>query len=94
MVVYAFDGHRELVKIVKRGRVWAVYPIKKIEWWKKYFSDPMRKSEVRYKFIWEKRPINTYTYKPYEDKDVSDNPEDFIEDVETWQSYVLRYVPH
>ena len=89
--VYTFDGSRNLVKIVKRGSVWAVYRIKEIQWWDKVFADPMRTTETKYTFIWEKKAIATHSYKPFEDGDVANTPDSFIEDVKCWQPYKLVY---
>ncbi|MCK4260094.1 MAG: hypothetical protein KAX49_14035 [Halanaerobiales bacterium] len=91
-MVYTFDnGSRNLVKIVKRGKRWAVYQLKEIQWWDKVFADYRRSTETRYKFIWEKKAINTYSYKPFEDADVTNYPDSFISDVKRWQPHKLSY---
>jgi len=91
-MVYTFDnGSRNLVKIVKRGQRWAVYQLKEIQWWDKVFADPMRTTETKYKFIWETKAVRTHSYKPFEDGDVANSPDSFIEDVKCWQPYKLVY---
>ena len=90
-MVYAFGSSRGLVKIVKHGKNWAVYQIKRIEWWEKVFADPMRTTETKYKFVWEKKAIATHSYKPFEDGDVTDDPNTLIEDVKTWHPSKLCY---
>lgn len=91
-MVYTFDRSRGLVKIIKRGNVWAVYRIKEIQEREKVFADPMRMSEKRYKFVFEARAIATHSYKPFEDRDVSNNPDSFVEDVRTWQPYTIHLI--
>ena len=90
-MVYVFDMSDGLVKILKKGKGWAVYRLKEVQWWRKVFADPMRGEEDRYKFIWETKAIKTHPYKPFESGDVSDNPNVFIEDVRRFQDYKIRY---
>ena len=92
-MVYVFDNGQGLVKIVKHGSRYRVYRVKEIRWWYKIFKNPMRLREKRYKITWEKRPIKTHEYKPYEDKDVSNNPLDYIEGVKRMQEHKISYDP-
>lgn len=66
--VYAYG--KDLVKIVKRGNSYKVYPLDRII---KAQVRYKREGELRYwyKFEWDSKPRETWHYKPYEDKDVS-----------------------
>ena len=90
-LVYTFDRTEGLIKIVKHGKRWCIYRVKAIKWWTKHFKNPMRSSEKRYKFSWQDHPVKTWHYKPFEDSDVSNNPEDFIADVKIWQPFIMSY---
>jgi len=78
--VYTFDcGLKTVVKIVKRGVRWAVYRLDHIE--------ISRKGKVR--FVFEKKPYRSWSYKPFEDKDVTRKPDVFLEDVKRWEPFKI-----
>lgn len=69
-----------LVKIVERAGKYSVYRLDNVE--------VSRKGKHTYTF--EKRPVETWSYKPYEDADVCASPEPFFEDVKRMDNYKVR----
>ena len=97
--VYVGDKQNGIVKIVTENGKSKVYALKEIiitnrvysnssnsEWQKRGFKS----SYDTYRFVWNKTPNKTYSYKPYENKDVDYSPKVFIEFVRTWTPYKIR----
>jgi len=82
---YVFDMTSGLVKIVKRGTKYNVYKLREIQ-----ESHNLYSGKRKYKFIWERTPSESHSYKPYDESDVSGNPEIFINSVMTWNPYKVR----
>jgi len=79
MTVYTFDsGMRTLVKIEKHGKKWCVYRLEKVI---------LRGRHP--KFIFEQKPFESWSYQPFEDKDVKGDPEVFLEDIKRWQPHLV-----
>jgi len=86
--VYTFDGNMHtLVKIEKHGGTWCVYRLEKVL----VETHTRARKMNRLRFIFEKRPFEKWSYKPYEDKDVSKYPQDFVEDVKCWQPHIILH---
>ena len=81
MAVYVFDHTHGLLKIVKRGKYYYAYRLKAI------FVNLYTKKE---RYVFEKRPIERWSYKPYDDEDVASTPEVFFEDVRKWHFYMIQ----
>jgi len=80
--VYTFDASlKTIVKIVKRGSRWAVYKLEKIVVYK----------GGKREFFFEEKASETWSYKPFEDKDVSNSPEPYFEDVKRWQPWKITH---
>lgn len=81
MAVYVFDGClKELVKIVKKGKYYYIYRLKKVV---------ITLISKKIKFEFEKHYYDKTTYKPYEEKDVSSVPDVFLEDIQVWQPHLI-----
>ena len=78
MPVYGYAASVGVVKIQKRGKWYCVYRLKRVivNYWTK-----------KKRFEFEKRPFETWSYKPYEDNDIANSPEELFE-------YVKRYASH
>ena len=87
--VYA--GGRNPVKIQKKGKRWYVYDVKQVTKVQVMYLNIYKPSEVRVKIEFEKKPRESYSYKPYEDRDVSTDPTSIVDDVKIWQSYKIRW---
>jgi len=87
MAIFVYDKTRGLVKIVERKGIFYVYRIKSII---EEFTWGSRTS--KYKFIWEKKYSDKYRYQPFDEGDVSCNPEDFIDDVKRFDQYLISRV--
>ena len=81
--VYVFDsGLKSLVKIVKRGRVWCVYRL-----------DTVKVDRIgNTVFIFEDCPYASWHYKPFEDKDVSSTPDQYLKDIKCWQPHKIQRI--
>lgn len=73
-MIYAEAGSNKgcAVKIVKRGKVWAVYPLEKMSCRKEASVTGSRLIGCR--FTWERRARETYKYSPVEAKDSYQSP--------------------
>ena len=81
MTVFAFDaGTHNLVKIEKHGKKWCVYRLEKVEVITGY-PHP--------RFTFEKKPYESWSYQPFEDKDVKEDPKAFLEDIKRWQPHLV-----
>jgi len=80
MTVYVFDRTDGLVKIIKRGKYYYVHRLKEI------LVD--RKGKKRFVF---ERASKRYTYKPYEDDDVTDTADVYFEDVKRWHFFKIHH---
>jgi len=83
ITVYAFDANlHTVVKIQKRGATWCVYRLKEVQ---------VRRNRPfgQLAFIFEEHPLESWHYKPFEDKDVSDRPDIYYEDVKRWQPHLI-----
>jgi len=76
--LYVEDQTRGAVKIIKRGKVWAVYRLDQVI--------VARDGKRTFKF--ENRAFETWSYPPFEDKDVHGSAEllDF--------DFIRRWTPH
>ena len=88
MTVYTFDtGLHNLVKIEKHGKKWCVYRLEKV-----ILTDKdHRRVLVHPIFIFEQKPYESWSYQPFEDKDVKGDPEAFLEDIKRWQPHLIHY---
>lgn len=78
--VFMYDSFQELVKIVmKPSGLYHVFRLWKVE----------EHRDGTYEFSWERKPCRVHPFKPYEDADVSDDPADYIEDVERWHRHKI-----
>jgi hypothetical protein len=78
-MVFTFDaGTHNLVKIEKRGKKWCVYRLEKVIL-----------TDKHPRFIFENKPFESWSYKPFEDKDVKGDPETFLEDIKRWQPHLI-----
>jgi len=85
MTVYAWDnGNHTVVKIEKHGKKWYVYRLEKV-------ILPAAPNTYPHQFIFSKKPFGSWSYQPFEDKDVKGDPEVFITDVKRWQSHLFSY---
>jgi hypothetical protein len=83
MPVFTFDGNMAtMVKIEKHGKTYCVYRLEKVVM-----------TKMGPGFIFEEYPCESWSYKPYEDKDVSTRPVDFFEDVKRWQPSLIVHIP-
>ena len=83
MPVFTFDVNMAtMVKIEKRGKTYRVYRLEKVVMTKRGLG-----------FIFEEHPYESWSYKPYEDKDVSVRPVDFFENVKRWQPSLIVHIP-
>lgn len=87
MAVFVYDRTRGLVKIVERKGTFYVYRIKSII---ERFTWGSRTS--KYNFIWEKKYSDKYRYQPFDEDDVSNKPEVFIDDVKRFDHYLIRRI--
>lgn len=70
------------MKIAKRGIVWCVYRL-----------DTVKVDSVgNTVFTFEDFPYSRWHYKPFEDKDVSSTPDEFLEDVKRWQPHKIQTI--
>ncbi|KXB08675.1 hypothetical protein AKJ59_00635 [candidate division MSBL1 archaeon SCGC-AAA385M02] len=93
--VYAFDSSNPPVKIAKHGKYWCVYRLRGIKKAKVIFKDPMKLSEVWYKFRWSDKPTDSYTYKPFEDDDIFDKPNiSFVKETKTYNNHLVSWDIH
>lgn len=85
-MVYAYDRTDGLVKIVKRGTKYCIYRLKEVE------VDLIHwiPREEKHKFIFETKNTSCYGYKPYDDEDVSNDPDIYYRDVERMHHHKIR----
>lgn len=100
------ESRHSLVKITGNGKKWTVCRLKEIT--KVEVKRKDKPSEFRYKVEWEPKQAepewnrdarngkggycNYYTYKPYDDRDVSPSVTlKMIEYVKTWCFYMVRW---
>ena len=82
MTVFTFDtGLHNLVKIEKHGKKWCVYRLEKVVLPAAPDKHP--------RFIFGQKPFGSWSYQPFEDKDVKGDPEAFLEDVKRWQPQLV-----
>jgi len=89
LTVYTFDsGMHTLVRIEKHGIKWCVYRLEKvILTTRAVLHGGMTDKHPR--FIFEQKPCESWSYQPFEDKDVKGDPEVFLEDVKRWQPHLV-----
>ena len=81
--VYTFDRSlQSLVKIAKRGLVWAVYRLDTVK------IDRIGNTI----FIFEDFAHVRWHYKPFEDKDVSSTPDQWLDEVKRWQPHKIQHM--
>ena len=79
MTVYTFDsGMHAVVKIEKHGKIWCVYRLEKVIL-----------TDKHPRFIFEQKPCESWSYQPFEDKDLKGDPEVFLEDIKRWQPHLV-----
>ena len=92
-MVYAYDNTDGLVKIIKKGRRYCIYRLKEIQVINKdigfFASYGHRDPSEKHKYVFEKQKVACFGYKPYDDKDVSNNPDMFYDDVERKQHHKI-----
>ena len=76
-MVYVYDNSDGLVKIIKRGNKYCIYRLKEIQVKLLHWVPHQEK----HKYVFEKQKVSCYGYKPYDDKDVSNDPDVFYDDV-------------
>jgi hypothetical protein len=78
--VYTFDASmHNLVKLEKHGKKWCVYRLEKVE------IIPGKHP----RFTFEQKPYESWSYEPFEWKDVNGDPETFLDDVKRWQPQLI-----
>ncbi len=86
MAVFVYDRTRGLVKIVERKGIFYVYRIKSI------IEEFSWCRTSKYKFIWEKKYSNKYSYEPFDENEVSYDAEQFIDSVKKFNNHIIRRV--
>lgn len=80
------------MKIVKRGARYCVYRLKRIRHVQVIYADAYKPSEMRYQFEWEETLFESWTYKPYEDKDVDQELTlAMVKHVKTWFHHLVSW---
>jgi len=74
-MVYVYDSSSGLVKIVKRGKNYYVYKLKRI-----IEETRALTGKKSYKFIFETRSSSVHGYKPYESGDVG-SPQNYVSSI-------------
>lgn len=87
MAIFVYDRTRGLVKIVERKGIFYVYRINSII---EEFTWGSRTS--KYKFIWEKKYSNKHSYQPFDEDEVSYDPEQIIDVVKRFDQHLIRRV--
>lgn len=88
--VYAWDsGRQEAVKIKKVGSRYCIYGLRKVIKKKLPYSFDEGWKES-YKFVWDTSSRDCSDYKPYEDRDVTNKPEIFIDDIKRWSQHKIE----
>ena len=81
MSVFTFDaGLHNVVKIEKHGKKWYAYRLEKVI---------LVQGDKHPSFIFAKSPFGSWSYQPFEDKDVKRDPETFLADVRRWQPQLV-----
>ena len=93
MTVFTFDsGLHNLVKIEKHGKKWCVYRLEKVilPVGSELLSAERPQLPGKHpQFIFSKKPFGSWSYQPFEDKDVKGDPEVFLEDIKRWQPHLI-----
>ena len=87
--VYAQDKRKGAVKIVKTGSRWSVYPLDgvrcKVD--RGSYGNPDRYYGC--KWTWSKRPAESFSYAPFEARDVTSSPDRLdVNFIKTWTTKV------
>ncbi len=94
MSVFVFDQSSGLVKITKRGKKYYVYRLKEVQEipikGHSWFYKKRTFGSHTYKFIWEPTASDALNYKPYDDGDVSSNPDMYVYEIRRWNPYKIR----
>ena len=83
------------VNIMKRGNRWCVYPLKGVTC-RRYDVSPFVRGVEAYgecTFEWEDKPRESFSYPPFERKDVYSRPEPLLEHVVQNCRTMIRYKP-
>jgi len=89
--VYADDKRYGAVKITKRGKRWAVYPLEKVRC-KRITKSYGKTTFTGCKFDWERKARETFPYPPFEKKDVSSTPRPLLPFISKWRPNLIRQV--
>ncbi len=82
MAVYTYDRTLGLVKIVERKGNYYVYRLEHV-------AINLHTKQRRY--IFDKHYCKKWHYQPYEEQDISHNPDIFLEDIRKFEFYKIRY---